>query len=114
MRSSIDPAAARGAARQFFAFAGVGFIAASVHYGTLVGLVEFAGWHAVRAALIGYAAGGIISYGLNRRQVFGSDRPHREAGWRFAGVAAVGFCFTYAFMHVFVDWLALPYLPAQI
>ncbi|MGL5137747.1 MAG: GtrA family protein [Beijerinckiaceae bacterium] len=96
------------------AFAGVGVIAAIVHYGLLVALVEAAGWRAVPATLAGYVGGGVVSYWLNRRHTYRSDRPHDEAGWRFAVVAAVGFGLTYIAMHVFVERMVLPYFPAQI
>ena len=99
---------------QFRAFAGVGLVAAVVHYGALVALVEGLGWTAVPATLIGYVAGGIVSYGLNRAHTFDSDRPHRDAAWRFALVAAVGFGFTWALMALFVARLGAPYLPAQV
>jgi putative flippase GtrA len=100
--------------RQFVAFFGVGVAAAVVHYGLLIGLVEGAGAHPVPATLAGYVAGGLVSYGLNRKHTYGSSRPHREATWRFALVAFVGFLLTWAFMHLFVDWLGGPYLPAQV
>lgn len=100
--------------RQISAFAVVGLIAALAHYGALVGLVEGAGWRAVPATLVGYVAGGLVSYALNRRHTFASDRPHAEAGWRFAAVAGVGFGLTWGFMHLFVDVLGAPYLPAQL
>lgn len=100
--------------RQIAAFAGVGIAAAIVHYSLLVGLVEIAGWRAVPATLVGYVGGGIVSYLLNRRHTYRSDRPHGEAGWRFAVVAAAGFLLTYGAMHVLVDRWALPYLPAQV
>jgi len=100
--------------RQFSAFAGVGLLAAVAHYGVLIGLVEAAAIDPVPATLMGYEAGGILSYSLNRRLTYASDRPHAEAGWRFALVAAVGFVLTGAFMHVFTGWLGIPYLPAQI
>lgn len=100
--------------RQFSAFVAVGLVAAVVHYGLLVGLVEGLGWAAVPATLAGYVAGGIVSYLLNRRHTYVSDRPHEEAGWRFAVVAGVGFGLTALFMHLFVDRLGAPYLPAQL
>ncbi|MBL8590988.1 MAG: GtrA family protein [Methylobacteriaceae bacterium] len=100
--------------RQISAFALVGALAALAHYGALIGLVEAAGWRPVPATLVGYLAGGLVSYVLNRRHTFASDRPHQEAGWRFGVVAGVGFCLTWALMHLFVDRLAAPYLPAQI
>ena len=100
--------------RQIAAFAGVGVVAAVVHYGLLIALVETAGIGAVPATLAGYIGGGIVSYALNRRHTYASDRPHEEATWRFALVAFVGFLLTGAFMHLFVDRLEAPYLPAQL
>jgi putative flippase GtrA len=100
--------------RQFTAFALVGVLATALHYAVLIALVELAQWRAVPAALVGYVAGGVVSYILNRRRTFESDRPHGEATWRFALVAFVGFCLTYVSMKVFVDRLGAPYLPAQV
>lgn len=101
-------------ARQFSAFFGVGVVAAIVHYGLLIGLVEGAGADPVPATLGGYIAGGLVSYALNRRHTYRSDRPHREATWRFAVVAFVGFLLTWGFMHVFTVSLGAPYLAAQL
>ncbi len=99
---------------QLSAFVLVGLLAAVAHYGALVGLVELARWRAVPATLVGYVAGGLVSYALNRAHVFDSDRPHVEAGWRFAAVAGVGFALTWGAMHLLVDILRAPYLPAQV
>jgi putative flippase GtrA len=99
---------------QFAAFSGVGLLAAVVHYGLLIGLVEAWRVDPVTAALAGYVAGGVVSYSLNRQFTYRSDRPHAQATWRFALVAVVGFFLTWGFMHVFTRWLGLPYLPAQI
>ena len=76
---------------QFSHFVAVGLIAAVVHYGALIGLVETELLSPVPATLIGYCAGGAVSYLFNRRFAFSSDRPHREAVWRFVIVACVGF-----------------------
>jgi putative flippase GtrA len=100
--------------RQFFSFVGVGLLAMVAHYGCLIGLVEAGILAAVPATLIGYIAGGLVSYGLNRSHTFASGRPHQEALWRFAAVAGIGFCLTYVSMHIFVDRMAFPYLPAQV
>jgi putative flippase GtrA len=99
---------------QFTAFAGVGVIATSVHYALLVALVELAGLSAVTGALVGFCAGGLVSYVLNRRHTFHSERPHAEATWRFAVVVAVSFFLTYVFMTVFVSIAGIPYLLAQV
>ena len=101
-------------ARQFAAFFGVGIAAAIVHYGLLIALVEGVAAEPVPATLVGYVAGGSSPYALNRRHTYESTRPHREATWRFALVAFVGFLLTWAFMHAFTEWLAAPYLPAQL
>ena len=66
------------------------------------------------ATLVGYVCGGVTSYLLNRRHTFVSERSHREAVWRFALVAGVGFLMTWALMTLFVDRLGAPYLPAQL
>ena len=101
-------------ARQVSAFAVVGVFAAVAHYGALITLVEGFGWQAVPATLVGYVAGGIVSYLLNRRHTFASDRPHEEAGWRFALVAGIGFCLTWVAMHLLHDRAGMQYLLAQL
>jgi putative flippase GtrA len=100
--------------RQLSAFAIVGLFAVVAHYGALIALVEIFDWRPVQATLVGYLCGGVTSYLLNRRHTFGSERSHREAVWRFALVAGVGFLITWALMTIFVDRLAAPYLLAQV
>ena len=100
--------------RQVIAFTAVGVVAAIVHYGLLAALVELLGWAAVPATLAGYVGGGIISYGLNRRLTYGSDRPHGEAGWRFAVVAGIGFGLTGLCMALLQGRLGLHYMLAQV
>jgi putative flippase GtrA len=100
--------------RQILAFTGVGVVAAIVHYGLLMGLVEFAAWRAVPATLVGYIGGGVVSYWLNRSMTYRSDRPHDEAGWRFAVVAAVGFGLTYLCMSLLHGGWGFHYMLAQI
>jgi len=88
--------------------------AAIVHYSLLIALVEWAGWSPVPATLAGYVAGGVLSYALNRRLTYASERPHGEATWRFAVVAFVGFLLTGLLMQAFTGWLGAPYIPAQL
>jgi putative flippase GtrA len=111
---SASTQALAGLARQISAFVGVGVMAAVVHCGLLIGLVELGGVAPVPATLAGYVGGGILSYLLNRRHTYSSNRPHEEATWRFAAVAFVGFLLTGVLMHGFVDRLGVPYLPAQL
>lgn len=100
--------------RQVSAFAGVGLLAAVVHYGLLIALVETGAAGPVPATLAGYVGGGLLSYALNRRHTYRSQRPHAEAGWRFAAVAGVGFLLTGAAMHVLTGAPGMPYLAAQL
>lgn len=100
--------------RQIGSFIVVGLAAAVAHYGVLIGLVERARWTPVPATLCGYVAGGIVSYALNRRLTFASRRDHRDAIWRFAVVAGVGFLLTGLLMALFVDRWGAPYIPAQV
>lgn len=100
--------------RQLASYASVGVVATLAHYAVLLTLVEGAGWRPVPATLHGYVVGGVVSYLLNRRHTFVSDRSHANAGWRFALVAFAGFCVTFAIMRLFVDICGAPYLPAQV
>ncbi|WP_294532857.1 GtrA family protein [uncultured Rhodoblastus sp.] len=100
--------------RQFATFFMVGLISTSVQYVILIGLKEASILPVVPATLVGYVIGGVVNYMLNRRHTFDSDRPHAEAGWRFAAVATVGFFITWGLMRLLVDNWGAPYIPAQI
>lgn len=99
---------------QLVRFCGVGLVAAVIHYGLVIVLVEALAVPAVPAALLGFVAGGIASYLLNRRFTFASERPHGAAAPRFALVAGGGFIITGAAMHVLVVRLGAHYLAAQV
>ena len=100
--------------RQFSGFVAVGFVATGVHYALLIGLVEVYGMGAVPAALAGYSAGRIVSYLLNRRHVFRSNKAHEEAVTRFIIAVTVGFGLTYLYMLLLVQKASVPYLVAQM
>jgi putative flippase GtrA len=95
-------------------FGWIGVVTAIAHYGMLILLVE--GWGAapVPATLVGYVVGAGVSYTLNRKYTFATERSHGQALWRFLAVAAVGFVATYGLMSLFVAQWRLPYLPMQI
>jgi putative flippase GtrA len=103
-----------GLLRQVVAFFGVGVIAAVAHYGMLIGLVETGAMAVIPATLVGYGLGGIVSYALNRLMTFEATRSHRQAGWRFAVVAGVGFGLTWLLMSLIHGRWGLPYLAAQV
>ncbi len=100
--------------RQVVSFVGVGVIATALHYIVLVTLVRIFAVPPVPATLCGFTLGGILSYGLNRRHTFESDRPHEVAAWRFALVAGVAFLLTYLLMRQMVETWRLPYFPSQV
>lgn len=99
--------------RQFARYAAAGLVATAMHYAVLAGLVESGTAAPLPATLAGYVTGGLVSYALNLRLTFAGGRPHREAGWRFAMVAAGGFAWTGLLMALLVGRLGAPYLPAQ-
>jgi len=99
---------------QLASYGWIGVVTALAHYGTLVGLVELAGMAPVPATLAGFVVGAGVSYTLNRRFTFSTARSHGAAGWRFLVIAGLGFMATWALMHLFVNRLALPYLPMQL
>ena len=92
----------------------VGLAATLGHYSVLIGLVESGLATSVPATLAGYLVGGVISYILSRTHAFASDRPHRQAVWRFTLVAGVGFVMTGLFMGVLNGQWGVHYLVAQV
>jgi putative flippase GtrA len=112
--STLSHAKAAAVIKQLSSFVGVGVIASLIHYALLVTLVEVGGLAPVPSALCGFTVGGIVSYGLNRRHTFVSERPHQQAAWRFALVATVAFVLTYIFMRLFHETGHMPYLLAQL
>lgn len=110
----MKPANVATLIRQGFNFGWTGVLAAVIHYGVLILLVERFAVRPTAAALAGYTLGGIASYLLNRRWTFTTDRPHREVLARFFVVAMIGFFMTGFSMQVLTERLHLLYLPAQI
>ena len=100
--------------RQFTAFVGVGAMATALDYAVFFIALQFLGLDPVPAALLGYAAGGVLSYLLNRAHVFETERAHRAAVVRFMGVMGVGFLLTGYAMRVFTEGLSLAPLLARI
>ncbi|HVY87186.1 MAG TPA: GtrA family protein [Caulobacterales bacterium] len=66
----INRLAAHEVTRQFVRFAAVGAVATAVHYSILIGLKEGLGVAPVVATTLGYSAGALVSYTLNRRFTF--------------------------------------------
>jgi putative flippase GtrA len=98
---------------QFLRYASVGGVATACHYATLIFLVELRDMDADTAALCGFVVGGVVSYVLNRRYTFETQRGHGAAGLRFAATASVAFVLTYLLMHWMAEVLGIHYLIAQ-
>jgi putative flippase GtrA len=98
---------------QFLRYAAVGIAAAVAHFGTLFMLVQSQLTGDVIGTLAGFIAGGIVSYILNRRFTFASDRAHHAAMPRFVAIAFGGFVLTGVLMWILSDKLGLHYMLAQ-
>ncbi len=85
-----------------------------MHYCILIIMVQLFRAPPVSSTLCGFCVGGVVSYVLNRRHTFGSERPHDQAVWRFALVAGVAFLMTWLLMRLMVERWHAPYLPAQV
>jgi putative flippase GtrA len=99
---------------QFVTFFGVGVAATVADWGSFFLLTTYGGASSVSGALMSYCLGGIVSYLLNRRHTFETDRSHMQAGWRFASVMAVGFTLTGLFMYVLAERMGLNEMLARV
>lgn len=100
--------------KQFLRFTGVGAVATSGHYITLILLVEFAGIDAVPASLSGFVLGALINYSLNRSYTFQSNVAHSIALPKFFAIAAIGALLNTMIISLAVNQLAIHYLISQV
>lgn len=103
-----------GLVGQFVSFTGVGIVGTLAHYGTLISLVKLFSVRPLTASSLGFVTGAAVNYLLNYRYTFASDRPHREAVWRFLSVAAAGLLLNSTVVLFATEWLQQHYLIAQI
>lgn len=104
----------RGLRREFASFLIVGVAATACHYVLMILLVEAFAVAPVPASAAGAFLGALVSYGLNRRLTFRSDRKHTIAAPRFFTVAAFSLGINTALMVLLTGSLGLDYLIAQI
>lgn len=91
----------------------VGMTNTVVGYGLILLLHYGAGVGPVSANIGGYLIGALLSYVLNRRFAFASDRPHTEALPRFGLAVAGCFAINLVVLKICVSVLALPVALAQ-
>jgi putative flippase GtrA len=101
-------------ARTPMVFTTVGAVATAGHYTLYILLVEFGIASPVLSATLGYSLGALISYWLNHRITFRSDRPHRSAMPRFALVVGTGIALNTALVALAYEAFRLQYLLAQL
>lgn len=101
-------------AHQFGRFLLVGGVATATHYCVLVLAVELFDTRPVFASGVGFLAGAIVNYLLNRHFTFRSDALHSAALPRFFVIAGVGLALNQGLMHVLSTRLGWPYLLAQV
>jgi putative flippase GtrA len=99
---------------QFLEFALVGCVAAVGHYGMLIVLSEWVGISPVPASAAGFIVGAAISYVLNYRFVFRSDKDHVPTAAKFLAVAVLGLLLNSVIMALLAEGASIHYLPAQI
>jgi putative flippase GtrA len=100
--------------KQFASFVKVGFAATAAHYVMLAALVELLSVNEVFASTLGYAVGAVVSYTLNYRFTFNSDRPHQIAVSRFFVIALTGMALNSLAIAFLLHNLAVHYFVAQI
>ena len=97
--------------RKIIRYAVVGVIGTAVHFGVLAALVELFGVEPVTSSTIGFIVTVIVSYVLNHRWTFRSDRGHRSALPRYIIVSITGMLLNTGIMfltvHVFGLWYIL-------
>ncbi|MGE4127243.1 MAG: GtrA family protein [Hyphomicrobiaceae bacterium] len=100
-------------AARFARFLIVGGTATVVQFTVLAVLVELAIAPAVAASAMGYGAGAVVNYLLNRSFTFRSAAPHLSSVPRFAAMAAMGLALNTA-VYAILHGLGLHYLAAQV
>lgn len=100
--------------RQFARFVAVGLCAVAAHYSAMAALMALAGWSATAASALGFAVGAVVSYGLNRRYTFESDRAHHAAAPRHALTVGSGWVLNTAGVALLQGPLGWPIWVAQV
>ncbi len=94
-------------------FALVGLANTAIGYGVILLLHYGLALQPLLANVGGYVIGGGVSYVLNRRFSFGSDRPHVQALPRFIGAVAISFGVNLLVLRIALTVPGLPVALAQ-
>jgi putative flippase GtrA len=100
-------------ANEFLRFASIGALATVLHYSILVFLVDVLHGPVIISTSIGFIAGAVLSYSLNRKITF-SHQPHFTHGLvKFVIVGFAGLGINASIVAVLI-WTGLQYLLAQM
>ena len=91
-----------------------GSIAASVHLGVLVALIELARLDATLSSAIGFLAALLVNYSLQYKWVFSSGGSHLVRGLRYIFVTALTLLVNVLLFWILHEKLAIWYPGAQI
>lgn len=86
----------------------VGVANTAVGYGVILILQLQYGMHPVAANASGYLLGLLMSYAMNRRYTFRSQRDHATSVPTFAAAAAICYVLNVAVLQLSINLLALP------
>jgi putative flippase GtrA len=100
--------------RRLIRYGLAGGLAAAAHLATLAALVELFGLRPVLASTVGFGAGLVVSYTLQRRWVFASRERHRTLLPRFLTVIAVALLLNTVVVHLGTEVLAVHYVLVQL
>jgi putative flippase GtrA len=111
-----EPAGPRRAEsiRQLLSYAAVGVANTGVGYGVIFAAMYVLGWTPVASNVLGYAVGVVVSYALNRRFTFRSERASGREFLRFVAVLLVAYLANLATLIVLVDHVAIHPGAAQV
>jgi len=98
----------------FLRYGVVGGLGTLLHLGLLALAVERWAWSPLAATSLGFCAALAVSYGLNRRWTFESQRAHAQGAWRYAAVSVLGLGVNAGLMTLLVQWLGFWYFGAQL
>jgi putative flippase GtrA len=98
---------------RFFYFLAVGVVATLAQYVTLILLVQSHLFGPLPASVFGFISGALVSYFLNRRYTFRSNKRHKETVIKFYVICLVGLALNTVIMSVSMNIFELHYLLAQ-
>lgn len=99
---------------QFLRFVAVGIVGTAAHYAILIALVEFAQVDSAGASSLGFLAGAIVNYHLNRTLTFKSPVKMLSGLPKFFFIALVGAVMNVAIMIALTQYTRFHYLVIQL